>query len=174
MSDPINPPVERLLLLGPKKQGELLAQNLYPICCARHWVPAFYRAGFYTKTLQRQIFHPITRTGAILFGPDRDGIYEQLCEEAPWMKNIRLLEPDEPWPKPAFSYHEQIFPAPKEQGDYERMVSWMGITPYGGRTEFQGFFPGAMPVEKLTGGTDDEGGYIQSMRREMKKGGVNL
>ena len=108
-----NPPVERLLLPGPKKQGELMARTLYRICQDRHWVPAFYRAGFYTKTLQRQVFHPITRTGAILFDLDRDAIYGQLCEKAPWMKNVRLLDPDEPCPKPVFSYHEQIFPAPK-------------------------------------------------------------
>lgn len=150
MSQLPNPPVERLLLLGPKRQGELLARSLYPICQARRWIPAFYLAGSYTKTLQRQVFHPITRTGAILFGPDRDAIYGRLCEKAPWMKKLRL-EPDEPCHSLAFSYHEQIFPFPKEQGDYELIVSWMGITPYGSRTEFHGAFPGAMPEEKLSG-----------------------
>lgn len=157
----INPPVKRIFLVGPVKAGKTLACRMYPFCRESRWLPAFFAEEALTLEVEQLFFHPLVRTGVVIFGEDSERAYERLRKirgEGTWLKALRLLEPGAAAPRPFFSYEEQVFPWPGEEADIQRIVSWMGIVPFGAWKRHESVYPGALPPETL--GRDEKADWL--------------
>lgn len=126
MDESVNPPARRIFFVGPKQDALRHARALYAVCKAWRQIPAFYE----NRTLggvKRRLLCPNIRSAIVTFGPGSSETYVQTCQGSPPLKVLRLLEPSDPPPAFAFSYHNQIFPFPKTEKDYSIIASWMGL-----------------------------------------------
>ena len=154
-----DPPVDRIFLFGPVRDGRKLAGQLYPFCRESRWIPAFFAEESLTQKVEKRFYEPLTRTGVITFGSDSAQVYERLRGRGKWLKILRLLEPGAVPPKPFFSYEEQIFPWPEGAEAYQQIISWMGIVPFGDWTGYEATYPGALSPEEL--GKNEQTDWLQ-------------
>lgn len=146
MSIKVNPPVLRICLVGPTREGKRLARQLYAICAERQQVPAFYTARSLTKGLMRRLYSRLCRTGLIAFGPQSGEVYETILRDHGWIKVLRLLESGVPEPELSFDYQGQTWTA---DTPLEVIVSWMGITSGPNSEPFYQTMSGALSREEL-------------------------
>ena len=154
----INPPVYRVLLIGPPEEGKRLARAIYPICKERRQIPAFFRSRRITKKLLRDLYGQLCRTAVVTFGPESEEVYDAILRDHSWIKVLRILEPGAPPPEIIFSYKKQVYPYPDDE--YLRViVSWMGIhDPMPDYPPFEERMPGALTPEELGAAPESAGG----------------
>lgn len=149
----INPPVYRVLLIGPPEEGKRLARAIYPICKERRQIPAFFLSRRITKKLLRDLYGQLCRTAVLTFGPASEETSQRMLREHGWVKVMRILEPGAPTPEPVFDYRYQVFPYP-DQEYLSYLVSWLGIDLRPGIREFSEDMPGALTQEELEAAPD--------------------